>query len=178
MTASKINPTLFDKLVADLEIEGLREADTARAGVEASRSTMRFYVVPRIERFNERALRATVMRELNWILNTTNLESANDLEPYPQVRTSVLNYGVRDLAGKTLTRSVVQARAKQIREAIRAFEPRMDSGRLEVDSVSTPERVNAITYVIRSDVTSAVQAMPVEFKTDVELDTAAVTLRE
>ena len=139
---------------------------------------MRFYIVPRIERFNERALRATVIRELNWILNTTNLESAIDLEPYPEVRTSVLNYGVPDLAGKTLTRGVVQARAKQIREAIRAFEPRMDSSRLEVDSVATPERANAVTYVIRSDVTSAVQAMPVEFKTDVELDTAAVTLRE
>jgi len=119
-----------------------------------------------------------VIRELNWILNTTNLESATDLEPYPEVRTSVLNYGVRDLAGKTLTRGVVQARAKQIREAIRAFEPRMDSSRLEVDSLATPERANAVTYVIRGDVTSAVQAMPVEFKTDVELDTAAVTLRE
>ena len=178
MTSSKINPTLFDKLVADLEIEGLRESDTGRAGLEASRSTMRFYIVPRIERFNERALRATVIRELNWILNTTNLESATDLEPYPEVRTSVLNYGVRDLAGKTLTRGVVQARAKQIREAIRAFEPRMDSSRLEVDSLATPERANAVTYVIRGDVTSAVQAMPVEFKTDVELDTADVTLRE
>jgi len=52
MTSSKINPTLFDKLVADLEIEGLRESDTGRAGLEASRSTMRFYIVPRIERFN------------------------------------------------------------------------------------------------------------------------------
>jgi type VI secretion system protein ImpF len=178
MTPSKINPTLFDKLVADLEIEGLRESDGRRSAVEASRSTMRFYVVPRIERFNERALRSTVMRELNWILNTTNLESVTDLEPYPQVRTSVLNYGVRDLAGKALTRGVVQARARQIRDAIRTFEPRMEPTQLEVDSVASPERENAITYVIRGDVTSAVQAMPVEFKTDVELDTAAVTLRE
>jgi type VI secretion system protein ImpF len=35
-----------------------------------------------------------------------------------------------------------------------------------------------VTFLIRGDVTNAVQALPVEFKTDVELDTAAVTLRE
>ncbi|HZL00554.1 MAG TPA: type VI secretion system baseplate subunit TssE [Caulobacteraceae bacterium] len=178
MAGSRLNPTLFDKLVADLEMEGLRDAEEAKPGSEASRSTMRFYTVPRIARFNESALRATVRRELNWILNTTNLESIEDLDPYPQIKTSVLNYGVRDLAGKTLSSRVIQARARQIRDAIRAFEPRMDPDRLDVETVPVTERENAVTYVIRGDVTTAVQAMPVEFKTDVELDTAAVTLRE
>lgn len=178
MAGARLNPTLFDKLVADLEIEGLREVDKGRTIADASRSNLRFYTVPRIERFNEAALRATVRRELNWILNTTNLESVEDLEPYPQVKTSVLNYGVRDLAGKALSVRVVQARGRQIRDAIRAFEPRMDPNQLEVESLATPERENSVTYIIRGDVTTAVQAMPVEFKTDVELDTAAVTLRE
>lgn len=179
MAGARLNPTLFDKLVADLEMEGLRDdGGGSQPSVEASRSTMRFYTVPRIERFNESALRATVMRELNWILNTTSLESVQNLDPYPHVKTSVLNYGVPDLAGKTLSSRVIQQRAKQIRDSIRAFEPRMDPDQLEVDSVKGFERENAITYRIRGDVTSAVQALPVEFKTDIELDTAAVTLRE
>ena len=177
MAGSKINPTLFDKLAADLELDGLRESEGDANG-EASRSTMRFYTVPRIERFNEAALRATVRRELNWILNTTSLESLVDLTAYPQVKTSVLNYGVRDLAGKTLSQSVIQGRARQIRDAIRAFEPRIDPAELDVGALSTSERENAVTYVIKANVTTAVQALPVEFKTDVELDTAAVTLRE
>jgi type VI secretion system protein ImpF len=58
------------------------------------------------------------------------------------------------------------------------FEPRMDPERLEVEPVGTAERVNAVTYVIRGDVTAAVQAMPVEFKTDIEVDTASVIVRE
>ncbi|HEY7901401.1 MAG TPA: type VI secretion system baseplate subunit TssE [Caulobacteraceae bacterium] len=176
MAESRINPTLFDKLVSGLDMQGFDEPESGRG--EASRSTMRYYSAPRVDRFNERALRQTVMRELNWLLNTTSLESLEDLEPYPQVRTSVLNYGVRDLAGKTLTRSVVAGRAKQIRDAIRAFEPRLEPTQLDVEALTTTERENAVTYVIRGDVVSAVQAMPVEFKTDVELDTAAVTLRE
>jgi type VI secretion system protein ImpF len=54
----------------------------------------------------------------------------------------------------------------------------MDPERLEVEPLTSEERVNAITYVIRGDVTAAVEAMPVEFKTDVEVDTASVVLRE
>ena len=119
--ASRLNPTLFDKLVADLEIEGLREPENDRRGAAASTSAMRFYTVPRIERFNEAALRSTVRRELSWLLNTTNLGAVQDLTPYPEVRTSVLNYGVPDLAGKALTKRVVQTRARDIRDAIRAF---------------------------------------------------------
>jgi type VI secretion system protein ImpF len=178
MVVARLNPTLFDKLVADLELEGLRETRVDQEAQESSRSTMRFYAVPRIERFNERALRTTIRRELNWLLNTTNLESLEDLTPYPQVATSVLNFGVRDLAGRTHTRQVIQQHGKHIRDAIRAFEPRIDPAQLTVESVRGDEKSHAVTYIIRGDVTSAVTAMPVEFKTDIEPDTASVTLRE
>ena len=80
MAASRLNPTLFDKLVADLEIDGLRETDDRRMK-DIGGSVMRFYSVPRIERFNEAALRTTVRRELGWLLTTTNLGSVEDLRP-------------------------------------------------------------------------------------------------
>ena len=80
MAASRLNPTLFDKLVADLEIEGLRENENERRRMaDLGGSVMRFYTVPRIERFNEAALRTTVRRELSWLLNTTNLGAVEDL---------------------------------------------------------------------------------------------------
>ncbi|MFS0738589.1 type VI secretion system baseplate subunit TssE [Sphingomonas sp. 1P06PA] len=172
----RLNPTLFDKLVGGLEVEGLIE--DGRATTESSRETMRNYAIPRIERFNEEALRATVRREIAWLLNTTNLAAIVDLEPYPQVQTSVLNFGVPDLAGKSLSRRVILQRAREIRAAIRAFEPRMDESSLVVEPVVERERENAITYVIHGDVRSAVQALPVKFRTDIESDTAAVTVRE
>lgn len=174
--AGRINPTLFDKLVADLTMDGLTDDPEEQA--EMSRSSMRFYTVPRIERFNEAALRATVLRELNWILNTTNLASVQDLDDYPEVETSVLNYGVHDMAGKLLQRRAIQGRARDIRDAIRAYEPRIDPQGLEVDPVTSSDKPNAVTFVIRGDVTTAVNALPVEFKTDVEIDTGAATLRE
>jgi type VI secretion system protein ImpF len=174
--ASRLNPTLFDKLVADSDMAGLRDDGEDR--VEQNRETMRYYSVPKLERFNESALRATVRREVAWLLNTTYLGSIVDLEPYPNVQTSVLNYGVPDLAGKALSRRIVLQRAREIRTAIRAFEPRIDEKSLVVEPAESTERENSITFVIRGDVTSAVSAMPIRFRTDVEADTAAVAVRE
>jgi type VI secretion system protein ImpF len=177
--AARINPTLFDKLVADLDVDGLRDDPKIDPGPAASgATTARLYPILKLERFNEAALRATVLRELNWILNTTNLGSITDLKPYPEVATSVLNYGVPDMAGKLLQRRAIQTRAREIKEAIRRFEPRIAPQRLDVTATATDAKPNAVTFVIRADVTSAVMALPVEFKTDVEIDTGAATLRE
>lgn len=172
----RLNPTLFDKLVADHEIGGLRGSEID--DVELKRDTLHYFSVPQIERFNESALRATVRREVSWLLNTTHLGSTVDLEPYPQVQSSVLNYGVPDLAGKSLDSRLVMQRARDIRQAIRRFEPRIDEETLRVEPSKSIERDNAITFLITGDVRNAVRAMPVKFRTDVEADTSAVTVRD
>lgn len=172
----RLNPTLFDKLLAGHEIDGLQGAEMDQ--IEQKRDTLRIFSVTQGQRFTEKALRATVRRELAWLLNTTNLESVIDLEPYPQVRTSVLNYGVPDLAGKSLNERLVRKRAREIRTAIATFEPRVAESTLDVEVSDRIERDNSITYVIQADVTSAVRAIPVKFRADIEGDTSAVTVRE
>jgi len=175
---ARINPTLFDKLVADLDIDDLRDDPKVNDGQVSRATTRRLYPILKIERFNEAALRATVLRELNWILNTTNLGAIQNLKPYPEVATSVLNYGVPDMAGKLLQRRAVENRAREIKQAIRRFEPRINPQRLDVTATAKDAKPNAVTFVIRADVTSAVMALPVEFKTDVEIDTGSASLRE
>ncbi|MGH6613461.1 MULTISPECIES: type VI secretion system baseplate subunit TssE [Sphingomonas] len=171
----RLTPTLFDKLVADLDISGMR--DTSDETPEVAREKFRYYSVPKLERFNEAALRATIRRDLAWLLNTTNLESLIDLEPYPRVAESVLNFGLTDLAGRTLNRRAVLARAREIRRAIRLFEPRLNREGLTVDPVDD-DTPHALTYLIQGDITSAAQVMPVKFRTEVEAETATVNVRE
>lgn len=172
----RLNPSLFDKLLAGHEISGLQGAEMD--DLEQKRDALRTFSVFEGQRFTESALRATVKRELAWLLNTINFEAVADLEPYPNVRTSVLNYGVADLAGKSLDEHLVRRRAREIHAAIAAFEPRIDESTLEVEASDQIERENAITYIIQADVTSAVRAIPVKFRTDIEADTSAVTVRE
>lgn len=171
----RINPTIFDKLVSDTEIAGLHD-DTP--GSDVTRDTLQRFSVARVERFNEEALRGTVRRELGWLFNTTNLEAAIDLEPYPQVRTSVLNYGVPAMSGRAMTHRAVLQRARDIRSALLTFEPRLDPASLVVEAADGVERENSITFVIRGDVSSAASALPVSLRTDVDVDSAAITVRE
>lgn len=172
----RLTPTLFDKLVADLEISGLR--DISAETPEISREKFRHYSVPKLERFNEAALRATIRRDLAWLLNTTNLESLVDLEPYPQVETSVLNYGVSDLAGRTLNRRAILARAREIRRAIRLFEPRLKHDGSNVAPVEEEGQPHSLTFVIQAEIASAAQLAPVRFRTEIEAETTAVNVRE
>jgi type VI secretion system protein ImpF len=176
MAGPRLNPTLFDKLITDTRIVNA-VTDPGPSGV-APRTSLSFYTVASLERFNESALTATVRREISWLLNTTNLGAAQDLSRYPQVKTSVLNYGLPDLTGKASTVKAVRARADQIRDAIVDFEPRMDREKIEVEARSNIERDNAVTFMIRGDVTSALKAMPVQFVADVEVETGAAVVRE
>lgn len=174
---SRIRATIFDKLVANMELSGLR-ADAADQNDEISRDSLRFYTVPSIERFNEAALKATVRRELAWLFNTVNLDAVQNLDAYPEVKRSVLNYGVADLTGKTTTKQAIAARAKEIHTAVTHFEPRIDAKSLEVEPRKAAERDNAISFDVRGDIINAVNALPVRFVTDVEVDTGAATVRE
>lgn len=173
---SRLNPTIFDKLVADNAITGFRGSELEELD-EQSPLNM-YFTVPQLERFNEAALRATVRREIGFILNCTNLNAVIDLADYPEVKTSVLNFGVPDLAGKALNSRLVLQRARDIRAALIAFEPRIDKSTLEVEVSEQVERENSITFVIKADVRSAVRAIPVKFRTDLEVETAEVIVRE
>lgn len=173
---SRLNPTLFDKLVADNDLSGLRGEEVDK--IESSREAMRFYSIPRLERFNEAALKATVRRELAWLLNTTNLAAVIDLTEFPEVQTSVLNYGVPDMTGKAIHRRLTLQRAREIRATIKAFEPRIDPKSLVVEPVESVQKMNSITYIIHGDVTSAVSVLPIKFRTDVEADTGAVVVSD
>ncbi len=174
---AQVTPTLFDKLVGDSELSGLQSGEL-NVPSEMDLGSLRFYAVPRLDSFKEKSLELTVRRELAWLLNTTNLEAVVDLEPYPEIRTSVLNYGVPDLAGKSQSPTAMRQRAQDMEASLRAFEPRLDPDTLSIQARSVSERENALTYLIRGNITAAATAIPMQLVSDIETDTGAVTLRD
>jgi len=177
MADAKLNPTLFEKLTLNERVTNiLDEGRTEVQGTTLLRlgSSSGFD----IERYNESAMRVSVRRELGWLLNTVHLAASIDLEPYPQVQTSVLNYGMPDLTGRVSTAGGVRARASQIAEQIKVFEPRLDQEALQVEAKPGIGLDNAVSYVIRGDITSAVRSMPVQFFANVEVETGEAVVRE
>lgn len=75
--------------------------------------------------FTMRRLRESVFRDLNWLLNSSSLDSIDDLIRYPQVANSVVNYGMPSLAGTPRSSIDVKVTADRIARAIKNFEPRL-----------------------------------------------------
>ncbi len=171
----RLTPTLFDKLASGNDFGGLSaDADMPTVG----REDFRNFAVANLERFTERSLRASVMRDLAWLLNTISFESAQSLERYPQVRDSVLNFGVRDFSGRSLGRDAAREQAREIRRAILRFEPRIDPASLRVEPRGRAEHSSKYGFVIEGEIIGGPQALPVRLKTDVDLETMTVEVSE
>jgi type VI secretion system protein ImpF len=124
-------------------------------------------------------LRAAVLRDLAWLLNTTRL-GASELGAWPEVERSVLNYGLPAFAGQTASTFDVKGLERAIRQAILRFEPRIPADQLEVDASedSLPGWHNLICVRIRGLIRA--QPVPLELwlRAEVDLETGQVSLAE
>ncbi len=171
----RLRPTLFDKLVYGSEIASLSSEDDLPT---VSREEFRNFAASNVERFTENSLRASIRRDLAWLLNTMSFESGMDLTDFPEIRTSALNYGVRDFAGRTRDTTSLREQAREIRDAIKAFEPRLDPRSLRVHPAPDPLSNGKAVFVIEAEIAGMPNLAPVRFQTQVDSDTAAVEVTE
>lgn len=125
-------------------------------------------------------LRESVRRDLSFLLNHTHLASLVDLESYPEVQRSTLNYGVPDLSGKTSSTVDVPALEKAIRRAIWEFEPRLlrESVRVRVLVDREQMRHNALSFLIEAELWAQPLPLRLFLKTDLDLETGKVAVGE
>lgn len=97
-------------------------------------------------------LREAVLRDLRWLFNASGIDDVVDLEHLPEVRRSVLNFGLRSLAGRPVSSIDPAEVSRRIRDAIQFFEPRLSAVKV------TPE--------VRDD---AVEGMTLSFLVEAEL---------
>ncbi|MDN3719129.1 type VI secretion system baseplate subunit TssE [Roseibium salinum] len=118
---------------------------------------------------SEHALLAEVRRDLQSLLNTVNLNSAQDLSDFPEVATSVLNYGLPDLSVHVVDTARIDSLADDIREALVRFEPRMDPRTLQV---TRDDNTDSDTFKVRFVIKAEIRCDPVrvgsEFIADVD----------
>ncbi len=74
---------------------------------------------------NMTQLRRAVLRDLAWLLNTTNLGATEDLAGTPLAAKSTINYGIPGLAGLVSSSNRLKTLETSVADAIRAFEPRI-----------------------------------------------------
>ena len=124
-------------------------------------------------------LRESVLRDVAWLLNTTNMADATLAERYPHVAQSVVNYGLPDLAGVTATAVDVAELESLVRQAILDFEPRILRNTLQVKAHTGEEmNHNALVFEIHGELWA--QPVPLELflKTEIDLESGDIAVSE
>jgi len=116
----------------------------------------------------ESMLRREVSRDLDALLNTVALDATVDMENAPHVRKSILNYGLPDLAIRTIDENGVNEIPDEIRTAIVNYEPRIAADTLHIarDEELDPVELK-VRFVIRGELVCHPVHVPVEFVADI-----------
>jgi type VI secretion system protein ImpF len=125
-------------------------------------------------------IRESVRRDLSWLLNTPNLASLQDLDDYPEVERSTVNYGIPDLAGRTGSSIDSAAIAALLKRAIVNFEPRLLSRSVKVRVVVDHEQhsPNAVCFALEAELWSQPLPLKLYFRTDLDLEDGEAKVTE
>ncbi|CBA29062.1 type VI secretion system baseplate subunit TssE [Cronobacter turicensis] len=129
-------PTLLDRLL-DEEPKARHEAH------DASFISARHY-------------RQRVLRDIDILLNNTNIEALIDPERHPAVIDSVINHGLAPLSGKYATPHSGSAVEQAIRNALLRFEPRIIASSLVV----RPKRQPAVGTTLLFEIAALLYWQP------------------
>jgi type VI secretion system protein ImpF len=125
-------------------------------------------------------LRQSVLRDMAWLLNTGSLDAVQDLEPFPEVGRSVLNFGVPDLSGATLSGIQLGELERRVRQAILDFEPRILKESLKVRAMASQSSMslNAISFIIEGDLWAQPLPLHLYIRSELDLETGEVSVAE
>jgi type VI secretion system protein ImpF len=126
---------------------------------------------------SEAGLRREVTADLIDLLNTTNLDAAQDLSQAPEVRRSILNFGFPDLTHRTIDENALVEIAREIEIALANFEPRLarDSIKSKRDYSVNGDELR-LRFLVKADLRAQPVSVPVEFVAEVELDSGNIKL--
>ena len=126
-------------------------------------------------------LRASVLRDLSSLFNTTNISSEVDLTGHPLVAESTLNYGLAPLSGTLVSSLDLSEMERLLKDAILRFEPRILPDTLSVQGISATEPLahhNVVSFEIRGQLWAQPYPLELLLKTDMDLESGEMRIAE
>ncbi|RON08081.1 type VI secretion system lysozyme [Pseudomonas brassicacearum] len=153
-TRDRLQPSLLDRLTDD-DPSNLKESADKRV-------------------LSLTQLKASVLRDLAWLLNTTSLLGADETLHTP-AGTSVVNFGLPALAGNSASNVDIAALEALIHQAIATFEPRILRHTLRVRARASAEmNHNALSFEIEGDLWAQPVPLRLMLQTDLDLESGHV----
>jgi type VI secretion system protein ImpF len=120
-------------------------------------------------------LKASVLRDLAWLFNTTALFDSEDAVQMPAYQ-STINFGLPALAGQTASSVDINRVERMLTEAICTFEPRILRPSLRVKAQLGYGQMNhnALSFAIEGDLWAQPMPLRLLLKTELDLETGHV----
>jgi len=125
-------------------------------------------------------LRVAVLRDLAWLLNTSNLATLEDLSDTPLIAKSTLNFGIPGFAGLLESNSKTGTLERDLADAIRAFEPRIrpDTLRVRARSVNENNATPSLVFQIEGELWAQPAPLQLFIETTIEIETRQAVVTE
>jgi len=125
-------------------------------------------------------LKELVQRDLAWLLNTVAASTNMDLDDYPEVQKSTLNYGILDLSGVTALSLNAKNIERELLKCIKHYEPRIIPRTLKINVKLAKEEMsgNTLSFEISGDLWA--QPLPIQLflKTDVDIENGNISMSQ
>jgi type VI secretion system protein ImpF len=122
---------------------------------------------------SEDVLRRDVAAHLSALLNTIRLGAAEDLSPFERVQSSILNFGIDDIASITIEERRMNDIPNEIRTVILTYEKRLVPRSVVVTrDTSVAAENHEVRFNVRGELRSEPLNIPVEFIAELERGSA------
>ncbi len=125
-----------------------------------------------------RRLREYVCRDLAALLNAISLDATDDLDRYPYVSESVVNYGMPSLAGMAAVSIDQRKIAATIETVIQRFEPRLRKVRVMPEPPGDRADGHALSFKIDAELWGQPASQHLVLRTRIDTDSGNVSVAD
>jgi type VI secretion system protein ImpF len=127
---------------------------------------------------SEEDLRAHVKAHLEILMNTVRLDAASDLDDYPHVARSVLNYGFQDMSNMTRRELIGQEVCRSVKQSLSDHEPRLVPGSIEARiQLLEGDEMQRLGLQVLAELIADPADIPVDYEADIDSGSGKVVLQ-
>jgi type VI secretion system protein ImpF len=125
-------------------------------------------------------IRACVKRDLDWLLNANQYSPQHELVNYPDVGSSVVNFGMPDFTGKTVSGFDPMQIERLLKQVIINYEPRIIRRTLSVKVLADKAMYdhNALVFEIEGELWAEPQPIHLHLRTEFQLEDGYVSVSD
>jgi type VI secretion system protein ImpF len=155
----RLYPALLDRLIDD-EPSRRAESDTSKS-------------------MSRTQYRQAVLRDLRWLFNSINSASEVDYAGFDHAERSVINFGLPALAGQRLSELEWPKVEGYIKDAIKAFEPRILENSVQVTAIRSVDALshhNLLAFEIKGLLWSEPYPLELLLRSQIDLESGTVSV--